>query len=112
MGLLLLVIFLAVMLFFIVKMLAAVVAIIAIIFGGTMLIVLVSVWLCTSYFLRKSGYEPDSAQQAYRQVGSDLDGMLADLQEIRFGLDEAAPLLLDLEFLRYARENRETANRP
>ena len=38
--------------------------------------------------------------------------MLADLQEIHFELDEAAPLLLDLEFLRYARQVRKSGNRP
>lgn len=112
MALLLLVIFLAVMLFVVIKLMAAVAAIVAIVVGGTMLIVLVSVWLGTSYFLKKSGYEPDSAQHACRQVDSDLDGMLADLQEIRFELDEAAPLLLDLEFLRYARQARKSENRP
>lgn len=108
MGLLLLVIFLAVMLFFVVKLMAAIAAIVAIVVGGTMLIVLVSVWLGTSYFLKKSGYEPDGARNAYCRVESDLDEMLTDLQEIRFELDEAAPLLLDLEFLRYARQARKS----
>ena len=112
MGLLLLVICLAVMLFVVVKLMAAIAAIVAIVVGGTMLIVLVSVWLGTTYFLKKSGYEPDGAQHAYCHVESDLDEMLADLQEIHFELDEAAPLLLDLEFLRYARQVRKSGNRP
>ncbi len=111
MGLLLLLIFLGLMLFFIVEFVAVITAVVAIVAGGTMLIVLVSVWLCTSYFLRKSGYEPGGARNAYRQVESDLDGVIADLQEVRFELDEVAPLLQDLEFIRYARQDRRTGKK-
>ena len=106
----LLLIFLILVFFFIFKFTAAIVAIVAIVMGTTTITVLACVWLGTSYYLRTSGYDPDSAEQTYRQVDSDLNRIVGNLQEIRFELEEAEPYLRDVEFLRYARQNRKVDN--
>lgn len=108
MGLLFILIFIGVMLIFTVKFLAMITAIVAIGAVGITLLVLMCVWFGTSYSLKKSGYEPDGARKAYRQVDLDVARVAADLQEVRAELDEVAPLLLDLEFLRYARASRKS----
>ena len=108
MRVLLLLIFLALVFSLIVKFTTAVTAIIAIIIGTTTVTVLACVWLGTSYYLKKSGYAEDTAQQAYRQVDSDLKQIVGDLQEIRLQLDNVAPYLREMEFLKYARQNRES----
>ena len=105
---LLLLIFLVLAFFFIFKLATAVTTIVVIIAGTTTITALVCVWLGTSYYLRESGYKPDKAQETYRQVDSDLNQIVGDLQEIRFKLEEAEPYLRDVEFLRYARQNRKT----
>lgn len=108
MRVLLLLIFLVLVFSLIVKFTTAVTAIIAIIIGTTTVTVLACVWLGTSYYLKKSGYAKDTAQQAYRQVDSDLKQIVGDLQEIRLQLDNVAPYLREMEFLKYARQNRES----
>ena len=108
MRVLLLLIFLALVFSLIVKFTTAVTAIIAIIIGTTTVTVLACVWLGTSYYLKKSGYAEDTAQQVYRQVDSDLKQIVGDLQEIRLQLDNVAPYLREMEFLKYARQNRES----
>ena len=106
----LLLIFLILVFFFVFKFTAALVAIMAIIMGTTSITVLVCVWLGTSYYLRTSGYDPNSAEQTYRRVDSDLKQMAGDLQELRFELGEVEPYLRNIEFLKYARQNRKTEN--
>ena len=106
----LLLIFLILVFFFIFKFTAALVAIMAIIIGTTTITVLACVWFGTSYYLRTSGYDPNSAEQTYRRVNSDLKQIVGDLQEMRFELQEAEPYLRDVEFLRYARQNRNVEN--
>ena len=44
------------------------------------------------------------------EVDSDLKQIVGDLQEMRFELEEVEPYLRDVEFLKYARQNRKTAN--
>ena len=108
--LVLLLIFLVLVFFFIFKFTAAVVAIVVIVMGTATITTLACVWLGTSYYLRTSGYDPNSAEQTYRQVDSDLDQIVGGLQEIRFELEEVEPYLRDVEFLRYARQNRKVEN--
>lgn len=106
----LLLIFLLLVFFFIFKFTAAIVAIVAIVMGTTTITVLACVWLGTSYYLRTSGYDPNGAEQTYRRMDSDLKQMIGDLQELRFELEEAEPYLRNVEFLRYARQNRKAEN--
>ena len=106
----LLLIFLLLVFFFIFKFTAALVAIVAIVMGTTTITVLACVWLGTSYYLRTSGYDPNSAEQTYRRVDSGLKQIAGDLQELRFELEEVEPYLRDVEFLRYARQNRKARN--
>lgn len=112
---LLFLIFLAVMLFFIIKFIAVVpaivTAIVAIVVGGTTVTVLACVWLGTSYYLKRSGYHPHNAQQTYRHVASDLNQITADLTEVRLQLDDVVPYLRDMEFLKYARQNRKAGKK-
>ena len=108
MRVLFLLIFLALVFFLVVKFTTAVTAIMAIIIGTTTVTVLACVWLGTSYYLKKSGYTGDTAQQVYRQVDSDLKQIAGDLTEIRLQLDSVAPYLREMEFLKYARQNRES----
>ena len=60
------------------------------------------------YRLKKSGYYPRKSTQGYLQVESDLKQISEDLAEIRLQLDSVAPYLREMEFLRYARQNRES----
>ena len=97
-------------LFFIVKYIAVIATVTAIIISGITVITLASVWMGTSYCLQKSGYSPRNAKQAYQQVETGLNQITEDLAEIRLQLDDVAPYLHDMEFLRYARQNRKTEN--
>lgn len=108
MPMLLLLILLGFAFFFIIKFATAVATILAIVAATTTIAVIACVWLGTSYYLKASGYRPDKAQQTYQQVDSDLKQLVGDLQEIRFELEEAEPYLRDVEFLRYARQNRKS----
>lgn len=105
-----LLIFLVLAFFFIFKLTAALTAIVAIVMGTTTITTLVCVWLGTSYYLRTSGYDPNGAEQTYRRVDSDLNQIVGDLQEMRFELEEVEPYLRNVEFLRYARQNRKAEN--
>ena len=107
---LLLLIFLGTVFFLIFKFTVAFTAIMVIIAGTTTITILACVWLGTSYYLRASGYKPDKAEEVYRQVDSDLKQMVEDLREIRLELEEAEPYLREVEFLRYARQNRKAEN--
>ncbi len=104
---LLLLILIGVALFFVIKYIALITTVVAIIISGITVIALVSTWLGTSYCLQKSGYYPRKAQQTYHQVESGLEQITAGLTEIRLQLDDIAPYLRDMEFIRYARQNRE-----
>ena len=104
----LLLIFIGLMFFFVIKFTAAVTAIIAVVMGTTTVTILACVWVSTSYYLKKSGYKPKTAQETYRQVDSDLKQMVGDLQEIRSELGEAESHLRNMEFLKYARQNSKT----
>ena len=106
----LLLIFIGLVFFFVIKFTAAVTAIIAVIMGTTTVTILACVWVSTAYYLKKSGYEPKAAQQTYRQVDSDLEQIVEDLQYLHSQLEEAEPHLRNMEFLKYARQNRETEN--
>ncbi len=102
---LLLLIVLGVLFFLIVKFTVAIATIVAIVMGTTTITALVCVWLGTSYFLKRSGYDPGKAQETYHRVNSDLKQISEELQEVRFELEEVEPYLRDLEFLRYTRQN-------
>ena len=109
MSMLLLLIFIGLMFFFVIKFTAAVTAIVAVVMGTTTVTILACVWVSTSYYLKKSGYKPKTAQQTYRQVDSDLKQVVADFQEIRSQLEAAEPHLRNMEFLKYTRQNRKAA---
>ncbi len=98
----LLIIFLAIGFFFLFKF----TAIIAVIAGTTVITTLLCVWLGTSYSLKASGYKPNRGEQTYRQVDAGLKQIVGDLQEIRSQLEDVEPHLRNLEFLKYARQNR------
>ena len=104
----LLIIFLVIVFFFLFKFTTAFTAIVAIIAGTTTITTLVCVWQGTSYSLKASGYKPNKGEQAYRQVDAGLKQIVEDLQEIHSQLEEAEPPLRNLEYLKYARQNRET----
>lgn len=106
MSVLLLLIFVGLVFFFVIKFTAAVTAIVAVIMGTTTVTILACVWVATSYYLKKSGYESKTAQQTYSQVDLDLKQMVGDLQEIHSQLEEAEPHLRNMEFLKYTRQNR------
>ena len=110
MFILLLLIFLGLVFFFVMMFGAMITAVVAIIVGVTTVTILASVWLGTSYYLKKSGNKPKTAQETYRQVDSDLKQIVRDLQEIRSELDDAEPRLRNMEFLKYARQNRNGEN--
>ena len=103
---LLLLIFLGLMFFFVIKYTVAFIAILAIVAGTTTITILACVWVGTSYHLRGSGYKSNKAQETYRQVDSDLQQIVEDLREVRSDLEDAEPFLRDVEFLKYARQNR------
>ena len=107
---LLLLLLIGVGLFLIVKYITVIATVTAIIISGITVITLASVWMGTSYSLQKSGYHSGNAKQAYHQVESDLNQIAGDLAEIRLQLDDIAPYLRDMEFLRYARQNRKIEN--
>ena len=102
----LLLIFIGLVFFFIIKFTAAATAIIAVVMGTTTVTILACVWVSTSYYLKKSGYKPKTAQQTYRQVDSDLEQIVEDLQDLHSQLEEAEPHLRNMEFLKYTRQNR------
>ena len=107
---LLLLLLIGLALFFIIKYIAVITTVAAIIISGITVIALISTWLGTSYCLQKTGYHPRNAKQAYHQIESDLNQIAGDLTEMRLQLDGVAPYLRDMEFLRYARQNRKTEN--
>ena len=94
----------------IIKYTGVIVTVAAIIISGITVITLASVWMGTRYSLQQSDYHPRDAKQAYRHVESGLNQIAADLTEIRLQLEDMAPYLRDMEFLRYARQNRKTGN--
>ena len=106
----LLIIFLVIGFFFLFKFTAAFTAIVAIIAGTTTITTLVCVWQGTSYSLKASGYKPNRGEQAYRQVDAGLKQIVGDLQEIRSQLEETELHLQNLEYLKYARQNRNGEN--
>ena len=107
---LLLLLLMGIALFFIIKYIAVITTVAAIMISGITVIALISTWLGTSYCLQKSGYHPRNAKQVYHQVESDLNQIAGDLTEMRLQLDGIAPYLRDMEFLRYARQNRQAQN--
>lgn len=107
---LLLLLLIGIGLFFIVKYIAVIATVTAIIISGITVITLASVWMGTSYCLQKIGYHSRETKQTYHQVESDLNQIAGDLTELRLQLDDIAPYLRDMEFLRYARQHRKTEN--
>ena len=59
------------------------VLIVAIVMGTVTFVTLASIWLGTSYSLRKRGYNPDQTKETYNQLKSDLQRISADLEKIR-----------------------------
>ena len=107
----LLIIFLVIGFFFLFKFTAAFAAIVAIVAGTTTITTLMCVWQGTSYSLKASGYKPNRGEQAYRQVDAGLKQIVGDLQEIRSQLEAAELHLQNLEYLKYARQNRNGENK-
>ena len=107
---LLLLLLIGVAIFLVIKYIAVITAVTAIVVSGITVIALVSTWLGTSYSLHASDYQRHNPKQAYQQVESGLNQITADLTEIRLQLNEVAPYLRDMEFLRYARQNRKSEN--
>ena len=97
-------------LFLIIKYTGVIVTAAAIIISGITVITLACVWMGTSYCLQKLGYRRHNAKQACQQVESGLNQITGDLAEIRSQLNDVAPYLRDMEFLRYARQNRKAGN--
>lgn len=62
---------------------ALAVSIVTIVMGTVTVVTLTSVWLGTSYSLKKHGYQPDQAKRTYNQLKSDMQRLSADLEEIR-----------------------------
>ncbi len=62
---------------------APAVSIVATVMGTVTVVTLISVWLGTSYSLKKRGYHPNQAKNRYNQLQSDLRRLSADLEEIR-----------------------------
>ena len=60
------------------------------------------------YRLKKSDHQSRKSNQGYRQVESDLKQISEGLAEIRLQLDDVAPYLRDMEFLKYVRQNRKS----
>jgi hypothetical protein len=106
MLMLLLLVFLGAVFFFVVKFATVVTTMVAIVVGVTTVAILACVWVGTSYYLKELGYEPKTAQRIHRQVDTDLKQIIGDLQEIRSQLVETEPHLRNVEFLKYARQNR------
>ena len=59
------------------------VSIVGIVMGTVTVVTLISVWLGTSYALKKHGYYPNRAKETYNQLQSDLRRLFADLEVIR-----------------------------
>ena len=97
-------------LFFTVKHITLIAVVIPIAISGATVITLASVWMGISYRLQKLGYRPRNTKQTYHQVESSLHRIAEDLTEIRLQLDDMAPYLRDMEFLKYARQNRQSEN--
>ena len=57
--------------------------IVAIVMGTVTVVTLISVWLRTSYSLKKREYHPNQAKERYNRLQSDLRKLSADLEEIR-----------------------------
>lgn len=107
---LLLLLLIGVVIFLVIKYIAVITAVTAIVVSGITVVALVSTWLGTSAALQKSDYRSCNAKQTCHQVESDLNQIAADLTEMRLQLDDVGPYLRDMEFLRYARQNRKVDN--
>lgn len=103
MALLLLLLFLGLMLFFIIKFSVIITAMAAIVLGSITVTVLAIVWLTTSRSLNRTGKYRYSGQMTCQQIQSDLSQISEDLNGIRWQLQDIAPRLRDMEFLKYAR---------
>ena len=62
---------------------ALAVLIVAVVMGTVTVVTLTSIWLGTSYSLKKHGYHPNQARETYNQLQSDLQTLSTDLDEIR-----------------------------
>ena len=62
---------------------AFVVLIVAIVMGTVTCVTLTSIWLGTSYSLKKHGYHPNQAKEICNQLKSDLRRISADLEGMR-----------------------------
>ena len=95
----LIVVILGILIFFKVVPLPIFVVIVAIVMGSITLTVLISVWLGTSYSLRKRGHHTHQAGATYNQLKSDLQRISTDLEEIR-------AQIADLTIINHDRANR------
>ena len=77
-----------------------VISIVAIVMCTVTFTVLVSIWLGTSYSLRKSGYHSNQAKETYDQLRSDLGRISQDLEGIR-------EHIADLVIMNYERKSNE-----
>ncbi|MBI1923171.1 hypothetical protein HYR99_02860 [Candidatus Poribacteria bacterium] len=59
------------------------VLIVAIAMGTITFVTLASIWLGTSYSLKKLGYDPNQMKETYNLLRSDLQRISADLEKIR-----------------------------
>ncbi|MDE0185550.1 MAG: hypothetical protein OXP71_08840 [Candidatus Poribacteria bacterium] len=103
MALLLLLLFLGLTFFFVIKFSVIITAVAAIILGSITVTVLAIVWLATSRSLNRTGKYRYTGQMTYQQIQSDLSQISEDLNGIRWQLQDIAPQLHDMEFLKYAR---------
>ncbi len=103
MALLLLLLFLGLTFFFVIKFSVIITAVAAIILGSITVTVLAIVWLATSRSLNRTGKYRYTGQVTYQQIQSDLSQISEDLNGIRWQLQDIAPRLHDMEFLKYAR---------
>ncbi len=85
---------------------AFVIGLTLIIMGSITFTILGVVHLSTKNALKKHGYHPNIAQQTYQQLQTDLNKVADDLSDIQYELDEIRPEIQQLEFLKYADEDR------
>lgn len=84
---------------------AFVIVLTLIIMGSVTFTILCVVHLFIKNALRKHGYHPNSPQQTYQQLQTDLKKVADGLSDIQYELDEIRPEIQQLEFLKYAKEN-------
>ncbi len=77
-----------------------VISIVAVVMCTVTFTVLVSIWLGTSYSLKKSGYHPNQTKETYDRLRSDLSRISQDLDGIR-------EHIADLVIMNYERRSKD-----